>query len=70
MELQQDWRKDEKNYTSFNFLAENRKILLAAALWCGSRGIASFSLSQLFGQYDNGKLSITSVEICSFQQDR
>ena len=60
----------DKNYSSFNFLAEDRKISLNCSLWCGSRGIDNFSLSQLFGQYGNGKLSITWLEICNFQQGR
>ena len=28
MQFQQDWQKDKKNYSSFKFLPENRKILL------------------------------------------
>ena len=47
-----------------------RKISLDWALWCASRGIDNFSLSQLFGQNGNGKLSISWVEICIFQKDR
>ena len=34
------------------------KTSLDGALWCGSRGIDNFSLSQLFGLYVNGELSI------------
>ena len=58
-----------KNYHFFYFLP-NRKISLDWALWCTSRGIDNFSLSQLFGPYGNGKLSISGVKICNFQQDR
>ena len=47
-----------------------RRISLDRALWCGSRGIDKFYLSQLFGQYGNGKLSVTLVEIRNFQQGR
>ena len=57
-----------KNYSSFNLLAKNRKILLDWALWCTSRGIDNFSLSRIFGQYGNGKLSINWVEICNFRR--
>ena len=42
MHFQQDWPKVGKNYSSFNFLAENRKISLDGALWCGSRGSTIF----------------------------
>ena len=61
-----------KNYSSFKFLPENRKISLEWALWCASRGIDNFSLSQLIiiKPYVYGKLSISWVEICNFQQDR
>ena len=61
--------KRRKNYSSFKFLLENRKISLNWALWCASRQIDNFSLSQLLRLYVYGKLSISWVEICNFQQD-
>ena len=66
MQFQQDWLKDKKNYSSFNFLAENlEKISLNWALCSAASVIENFSLSQLFGQYRNGKLSINWVEYFS-----
>ena len=35
-------QKNTKNYSTFNFLPENRKFLLNWALWCASRGIDNF----------------------------
>ena len=58
------------NYSSFIFFPENRKFSLDWALWCASRGIDNFSLSQLIRPYIYGKLSISWVEICNFQRDR
>ena len=61
--------KDKNNYSSFNFFGwKLRKISLDWPVWCGSRGINNFSLSQLFGKYGNGNLSITWVEICNFSR--
>ena len=51
-------------------LPENRKFSLNWALWCASRGIDNFSLSQLHRPYVFRKLSISWVEICNFQQHR
>ena len=59
MEIQEDWTKDTK-ITALSFFGRKLgKITLDGALWCPSRGIDNFSLSQLFGQYGNGQLSIT-----------
>ena len=49
---------------------EVRKLSLHWSLWCGSRGIDNFPLSQLFGLYVKGELSISWFEICNFQQHR
>ena len=68
MQFQQDCPKDKK-LKLFQFFGEKlRKISLDGALWCASRGINNFSLSQLFGQYGNGKLSITWVEYAIFSR--
>ena len=70
MEFQQDWPKDKKNYSSFSFLARNlEKFRSTEHLGAPLEGSTIFLL-QLFGQYGNGKLSITGVEICNFQQGR
>ena len=64
MQFQQVCPKDKKNYSSFNFFGGKLgKISIDGVLWCASRGIDNFSLSQLFGQYVNGKLSISRFEI-------
>ena len=69
MQFQDDWPED-KNYSFFNFLSENRNILLDWALWCASRGIDNFSKSQLYVPYVNGKLSISWVETCDFHEEQ
>ena len=51
--------KRGKNYSSFNFLAENLEKFRSTEHYGAALGIDNFSLSQLFGQYVNGKLSIT-----------
>ena len=58
MQFQQDWPKDKKLQLFQFFGGKLRKISLDCALWCGSRGIDNFSLSQLYMPYVNGKLSI------------
>ena len=58
MQFQQDWPKI-KELQLFQFLAENLQNFARLTIWCASRGIDNFSLSQLFGQYGNVKLSIT-----------
>ena len=70
MQFQQDWPKDKKNYSSFNFLAENKNIAILSIMVLASRGIDNFSLSQLYMPYVNEKLSNSRVEICIFQKDR
>ena len=70
MQFQQDWPKDKKLQLLQFFGWKLRKISLDWALWCGSRGIDNFFLSQLFGLYVNGKLSISWFEICNVQQQR
>ena len=70
MQFQKDCPKD-KNLRLFSFFGGKLgKISLEWALWCGSREIDNFSLSQLYMPYVNGKLSISWVEICIFQKDR
>ena len=62
MQFQHDWPKDKK-YSSFNFLAwKLRKISLEWALWCASRGIDNFSLSQSLGS--------TAMESCPLAESK
>ena len=59
MKFQQDCPKD-KNYSSFNFLAENLEKFRSTELYGAAlEGSTNFSLSQLFGLYVNEKLSIS-----------
>ena len=51
--------KDKKLQLFQFFGGELGKISLDCALCGASRGIDNFSLPQLFGQYGDGKLSIT-----------
>ena len=55
MQFQQDWPKVKK-YSSFNFLAENLEIFGSTEHY--DAALDNLSLSQLFGLYVNGKLSI------------
>ena len=49
-----------KNYSSFNFLPENLEKCRSTELYGAAlEGSTIFSLSQLFGLYVNGKLSIS-----------
>ena len=57
MQFQQDWQKDEKNYSSFKFLPENLEKFRSTELY--AKGIDNFSLSQLIRPYVYGKLSIS-----------
>ena len=60
MQFQQDWPKDIKNYNSFNFLAENLEKFRSTELYGAPlEGSTFFSLSQLFGEYVDLKLSIS-----------
>ena len=59
MQFQKDWPKDQKITALLIFGGKLRKISLDGALWCASRGIDNFSLSQLYMPYVNGKLSIS-----------
>ena len=60
MEFQQDCPKDKRNYSSFNFLEENFEKFRSTELYDAPlEGSTNFSLSQLFGLYVNGKLSIS-----------
>ena len=70
MQFQQDCPKDKKITALSIFWRKTWKISLDGALWCASRGIDNFSLLQLYMPYVNGKLSISWVEVCIFQQDR
>ena len=59
MQFQQDCPKDQK-ITALNFLAENLEKFRSTELYGAALdGSTIFSLSQLFGQYGNGKLSIS-----------
>ena len=67
MQFQQDCPKDKKKLQLFQFFGEELgKNSLDLLLSFASRGIDNFPLSQLFGQYGNGKLSIRRVKICNF----
>ena len=59
MQFQQDCPKDKKNYSSFNFLAENLEKFRSTEHYGAAQEGSNIFLSQLFGQYGNGKLSIT-----------
>ena len=49
-----------KNYSSFNFLAEYLEKFRSTELdGAALEGLTFFSLSQLFGLYVNGKLSVS-----------
>ena len=59
MQFQQDCPKDKK-ITALNFLAENLEKFGSTELYGAPlEGSTNFSLSQLFGPYINGKLSIS-----------
>ena len=48
MQVEQDWPKDKK-VTALSIFWRKTDISDDGALWCGSREIDIFSLSQLFG---------------------
>ena len=58
MQFQQDWPKDEKITALLIFLPENLEKYRSTEHY---GAINNFSLSQLFGQYGNGKLSISEA---------
>ena len=70
MQFQQDWPKDKKLQLFQFFGGKLRNFSLDGALWCGSRGIDNFSLSQPFGQYVNRKLSIRRFLMWNFTRIR
>ena len=60
MQFQQDWPKEKKNYSSFNFLAENLEKFRSSELYGAPlEGLTIFSKSQLLMPYVNRKLSIS-----------
>ena len=70
MQFQKDWPKDKK-LQLFKFLPENLETFrLTEHNDAPLEGLTIFSLSQLLRPYSIRKLSIRSVEICNFQQDR
>ena len=67
MQFQQDCPKDKKLTAHLIFCL---KTFRSTELYGAALEGSTITLSQLFGLYVNGKLSISWFEICNFQQHR
>ena len=63
MQFQQDWPKDKKNYSSFNFLAENFKKFRSTELYGAALEGSTISLCR-------SSLGCTSMESCPLAESK